>query len=139
MPKRLDDFRWTSEGDFALDTISGDFLSTKNEAYQGLIQKVLTRIGANRGDWAQQATVGANLEDFRGEPSNPEVAQQIIERIRTELVGTGVLTEQELELDAVPAGDNRVIIVLFITPAGSSRSIALSFNYDLRNNKVAER
>lgn len=136
--KNIVDIYFTPEGDFFLSD-NEDLEDTTRYAYRGLIQKITTRMESSKGDWPLQQGVGADLNRFVGQPNTQVTGSNIVRAIQNELVGSGVLLASELLVEVVPLTQDIVGIILFITPAGSSRSIVLNFTYDLRDNKIVPR
>ncbi len=136
--KGKNDLYWNSEGDFALGE-NGDFQDTKNFAYRGFVQQVLTRMESNRGDWPLQREVGASLSDFLGRTNSRETADDIRNRVLSELSQSGLVAPADLRVDVVPISANTILILLYITPAGSRKSIYLTFSYNMAENKFVAR
>jgi hypothetical protein len=138
---RLDkivDFYFTDSGDFCLDT-NGDIKTTKNILYRGLLQRVLTRLQSQKGEWATQRTIGANIGNFLGKPNTRAVATKIQNTIVAELSRDDLLRSSEYVVDIFPVSSSKIVIVIVISPARSSGELALTLTYDLRTNRLIPR
>lgn len=137
--KRMTDFYFSHDGDFVLDENTGDLEDTKLHQYRGFIQRVLTQVMSQKGEWNLQKDVGVGIGDFLGKPNTSVVGERIRSKVYSELVKGGLVTPSDLSVLVFPSGQNSVAIVVQITPPDIQSKIQLTFSYDLRDNRVVPR
>jgi len=135
---KIVDLYWTESGDFVLGD-NGDFKDTALDNYRGLLQRVLTRIKSQRGDWALQPTVGAGLGRFAGKPNSEATGVRIKNAISNQLLQDDLLRGGEFEIDVFPVTKYSVAIAIVITPPRSGGQVTLTLTYDARDNSIVPR
>ena len=137
--REMTDFRWSSSGDFVLDSEDQDILDTSRENFQGAIQRLQNRIGSRKGDWQHAPSVGATLHRFVGKPNTPEVGAEIQQAIVNELTRGNLLTPNELEVQVFPISKTSIMVFVRVVPRGQRETISLIASYDLTDNKISMR
>lgn len=133
------DMYWSSEGDFVVDSETGDIATTKNKRYRSFIQRILTRVKAKSGDWPLQNQLGAGITGFVGQPNTAATGQRMKESIESELTRDGFIAPGHLQVKVVPVKSNMVAILISINPPDTRGEILLTFTYDLRDNRLVPR
>lgn len=137
-PKQIRDFYYTDQGDFFLGE-NGDLEDTRMFLYRGLIQKIRTRLEANKGDWSLYPDIGAGLQGFRGRTNTRGLGDEIKSVVTNEVLRTNMLRSSEFTVDVIPTSDSSLMIILYIKPAGELGQIILPVSYDMRENKIIPR
>jgi len=135
----MDDLYWNSSGDFVLDPVDNDLMDTKKLNYRGAIQRILTRLQSSKGDWKSSPQTGANLKRYVGMPNSAEIGREIENAILNELVRSGLVSPQELTVQAFPISEGAIATIVQVTPAGQRESITLVHSYNLVDNKLTMR
>lgn len=135
-PRETVDLYFTDSGDFVLGD-NGDFRDTKNDHLRGFVQRMVTRVMSNQGDWRLQPQVGANLQEFLGKQNTREVGDRVKQRVQSELIGGGVLRAQELLVDVIPLSSTSIAIIVVVQ--STNPELQLTFTYDFKDNKVLPR
>jgi hypothetical protein len=91
------DLWFTAEGDLAID-VNGDLKDTSSQYGRSLIQEIRTRLRGRMGDWVLNKSLGANLEDFGGEPGTPVNILALINTIRASLTFDLLISPGDLEI-----------------------------------------
>ena len=107
------DMRWTWNGDYGLG-LDGDLLDTSNDLLLSLIQDCHTVCASELKDWEIYPNLGANLDDFIGEPNTRSRALLIHDRVQLGLVGAGIVADRDLTVNVVPIHRHKVLIILTI-------------------------
>lgn len=136
--KDTTDLYFTEEGDFFLDR-NGDFEDTKLHQYRGFLQRLLTRIMSDKGNWKHESTLGANISDFLGKPNTRAIGEQIKSRVFNEIVTQGFVQPSDVIINVFPVGEESVVISISITPPESTNRLILTLTYDMRDNKLVPR
>lgn len=134
------DLDWTWDGDLKLDT-DGDLKDTSRDVLQSLQTEIHTIVKSELGDWREDISVGANLDDFIGEPNTRETGVQIKARIENAL--NEIINLNDLSVRITPVGIYRVLISISVevapTPENrlqSGISISTTFLYDYMEKGV---
>ena len=141
------DFLWTSDGDYFHDGRTGSFWVARLTEDEILYSSILKRLqstrgdslGGGRGDWRWHPQIGTNLYRFVGAQNTPTIHDEI----RTEIIGA--LTEDDLispgniNVEVFPISPHAVLAVIFATSLEGADPVVVSFDYDLRDNKVFPR
>jgi hypothetical protein len=133
------DLYFTSAGDYFLDPDVNDLLDTRKIKLRCLIQRVMTRIRASKGDWRSQPQIGAQIAGFAGRPNTAETAEEIKSMLSNELMVDGFLKPNEVAIEIFPVSKRQIAIILQIRPMGQIEEVFLSFTYDARDNKLVAR
>jgi hypothetical protein len=95
------DYRYSDiafNNEFDIMTEGGDIKfhkDTNNDAIQGYIKDILSH---GREDWLFVGE-GANIEDFKGEPTTPETAERIKARIAERITKGRLIDRADLSVD----------------------------------------
>ena len=136
--EKIVDLYWSDEGDFVLGD-NNDLRDTQNDAYRGLIQRVLTRIKSRKGDWGLQESIGAGVTAVVGTPNTAETGARLKFLIQNELMVDDLLRPGEFIVDVFPASKSIIAVAVVITPPRSGSQVILTFSYDLRDNRLVQR
>lgn len=129
------DFDFTWDGDFTLDEC-GDLKDTTYDYLQSLKQEIQTYIKSSIGDWKEEPSVGASLDDFVGEPNNRITASEMKARVESSL--SEIVNLQDLSVRIVPVGIYNVLVILTVDilpttenkfPAGTSFTTTFLYDY----------
>jgi hypothetical protein len=123
------DFWFTADYDFETDD-NGDLKDTSFFSGRSLLQEVRSRLRGRRGDWVLNKTLGANLEDFIGEPGTTPVIQAVVGAIRTALVSDGLIPAADLEVLTLPLTDSILLIRLVIQTDQGELTENLAYDSD---------
>lgn len=128
------DFDFTWDGDFVLDT-QGDLKDTSEDRLLSIRNEIFTIVKSSLGDWREDINVGADLDDFVGEPNNRSTAAGIQTRLESalsELINLG-----DLNIQVTPVSIYKVLIslTLEILPTAENglragTTISTTFLYD---------
>jgi hypothetical protein len=127
----LVDIHMTVDGDLELSA-DGDFKFSVNS--QAVIDNILFRLKTYKGDWLLGPECGASLEKFMGEPNNSETGELIERYAYNALTHDGFLSDNELNLDAIPIDRNTVS--LFVEAVYNDEPISLVANLELREGQI---
>lgn len=133
------DLYFTESGDFALDAKREDLLDTSNSNYRAFIQEILTRALSNKGEWRMQPDIGANINDYLGQPNNAVLGQRVYNSLYNALTQNGFLKSSELKIDVFPISKNDIGILLTIQPHGDYQQVKLSFTYTSADHRLIPR
>lgn len=135
----LVDFRFSDSGDFVLDTRDNDLMDTKEENFQGAIQRIVNRLQSSKGDWKASPQTGASLIRFAGRPNSPSVGAEIEIAVKNEFIRDGFLRSGEVSVQVFPISKTALGILVHITPDGQRQTMQIALSYDLQDNKVSLR
>lgn len=107
-------------GDF--DIYAGDIKSTSKDALQSVLDQVHTIAASAINDWLIYPNKGATLDDFIGEPNTRATGSRIRDRLFLALVGSEIVSAQDLDVKVVPVHINKVLIIVKI------KAMATEFN-----------
>jgi hypothetical protein len=137
MWERKHDLFWSQEGDFVLD--GPRLLTTKNQPYRNLVQRVLNRLQWTKGDWILNPEEGSRLQEFFGQPNTAENAGRIKTMIMSELRRDGLLGASEFQVDIVPTSKSSIVVFISLKPLDSQKTVRLNFSYSFAENKFIPR
>jgi len=112
------DLEWSWDGDYSIDE-NGDLKDTSADLIESIVQEVRTVIKSESFDWEKDPTVGANLNDFKGEPNNRFTGQAIQDRIKSAISNIGVAQSGDISVRVVPVHNNQVLILVRILAEAS--------------------
>jgi len=128
------DFDFTWDGDLVLDT-QGDLKDTSSDLLMSIKNEIFTVVKSSLGDWREDINVGADLDDFIGEPNSRDTAEGIETRLRSAL--SEILAVQDLGIRIIPVNIYKILIVLTLevlpTPQNGLKAgttIKITFLYD---------
>jgi len=141
MPRNYDntDLFWTSRGDLLID--NGDLKDTYDDPLRSFVQEIKTRIESVQGDWRNFSSVGADLDDFVGEPNNQITAESVKTRIISALSRDSFLNTRDLKITYMPVSIEQLLVRVSVQVATTGRnrnSSQLSYNllYNYSDNNV---
>jgi hypothetical protein len=102
------DLLFSKTGDFQLK--NGDFETTENTLYGGIIQDIEDRVKSQPGDWLLQPRRGCALSDSIGQPNNPRTHSELEQAIKIGLVHDLFLRENDFEVIVAPVSRSTVAI-----------------------------
>ncbi len=97
------DLKFTDEGDIVVD--QDLILANKEETY---VQDIKNRVKTDNPDWRFYPMVGSDLEDLGGMKNTRETGDLGVNRISRSLSMSEVLSGQEIQVRAVPMGNNEI-------------------------------
>ena len=140
MPQNYDstDFSWTSRGDLAIGH-NGDLADTYGDPLRSLYQEIRTRTMSALGDWKLYPNLGANLENYVGEPNDKRTAEAIKLRIIASLAKDGLVNTRDMQIRYIPIDVDKIMFRISISVAssarnGNSNSLGINFLYDYSEN-----
>lgn len=136
--KHIRDIYFTEAGDFRLGP-DGDLEETTNYQYRGLIQKVLTKVASQKGEWALHPEMGLGLSDFLGKPNSALLGAQLRARVMSELIRDGTIKPADLKVFVFPTSETSLAIVIEINPPGVPERVKLAFSYHTNDNRITPR
>lgn len=104
-------FSWN--GDILLGD-QGDIKDTMYDTLQSIVDQVSIICASSYGDWAIYPSRGAGIDDFVGEPNNRTTADRLHDRIRISLTSTGLITEEDLNINVIPISIHKLLIIIYI-------------------------
>ena len=124
------DIGFTMDGDLDLSLLEGGYEDLSySSGPDFILQSVNNRLRTQSPDWYTYPHLGANLEDFIGEPNTRETAESIITNIRYTLTYDRLVSEEDLEVDVIPVNINEVVVYVSINMGYyGSYSIPLRFS-----------
>lgn len=128
------DLDWTWSGDFIIGD-DGDLQDTSEDLLLSLVNEMTTVVKSSVGDWAEEINVGADLDDFIGEPNTREVGLQIQTRLESAL--SLIMNPNDINVRVTPVHIHKVLIMLTVqvqaTPENKANPgdvVSISFVYD---------
>lgn len=123
------DLLLTSDGDLLVGE-EGDLLLTWGTGY--VVQSIYNRLKSVSANWFYDQ-VGADLEDFLGQPNSPETGAAVEERIVNTLTQDDLLDPEDLLVKVVPAGETQLACFVFVRLAGAERPFSFRVMVDLES------
>lgn len=133
------DFLFTQNGELVFDTDKKDIASTKKIPLKGLQQQIEARVNSNKGEWALNPNLGADIKNFLGSPNTKKTADNIREVLTNELLRGGFLKSSEFIIRAFPISDSKLAIFLQIMPTGEAQAYQQIYSFDLSNQTLSRR
>lgn len=128
------DFDWTWSGDFIIGD-DGDLQDTSEDRLLSLVNEITTIVKSSLGDWAEEINVGADMDDFVGEPNTRPTGEAIITRLESAL--SIIINPNDLNVRVSPVHIHKVLIMISVqvkaTPENKANPgdvISLSFVHD---------
>ena len=109
---RMVDIALTDDGDLYLKSYDEEKDLMYAHTPQVLKQGIMARLKTQNPDWYTYPSIGANLEDFIGEPNTEETANSIKKHIIRALTYDDFIGASSLEVYPVPL--NRTTIIFYI-------------------------
>lgn len=128
------DWKTDNDGDLVIE--GGDLAqATDSEA---LNQKICFLLRTGLFDYAADPTVGAGLDQFRGNPNSRETAGAIERAATRALLADGEITSDSLFVRVVPLDPHLLALYVFVVPrfTGIVDPIRLQFNIDLNTGDI---
>jgi len=126
------DFSW--DGDLLLDN-QGDIKDTSEDLLLSIRNEMFTIVKSSLGDWKEDITVGADLDDFVGESNSRETAENI--KIRLESSLSQLVSVSDVEIRVTPVSIYKVLISLSLAVLATAENriqsgtvISATFLYD---------
>ena len=104
MPNARRDIELTKEGDISIK--DGDFNILNSE--DSMKQHIENRLKTNDPEWLMYNSIGANLEDLRGEPNTKETGDMCEALIEQSLTYGNLISTNNLEISTAPTGRNQI-------------------------------
>ena len=140
MPQIYDrtDLAWSTRGDLVIGH-NGDIMDTYEDPLRSLYQEVRTRVMSVLGDWILYPDLGANIEDFVGEPNTKLTAEAIKTKIVASITRNGLIHNADLQVKYSPIDIDKIMFRISIAVAptainGGSNYLGLNFLYDYSEN-----
>jgi len=128
------DLDWIWSGDFVIGD-DGDLADTSEDLLLSLINEITTIVKSEAGDWAEEVNVGADLDDYIGEPNTRPTAEAMTTRLETAL--SIIVNPNDLNVRLVPVHIHKILIMLSVQVRATQENnaspgdiINLSFVYD---------
>lgn len=122
------DFKITDNGELVYDDGTGLVEKATNDEL--LRQHCVVRIKSVVGDWFN-SKLGANLEEFLGQPNNQETVADVINRIKSSLVDK---VTNESNIFVIPKVERESLsLVTFIKGVVSKTPIVVNITIDIVN------
>jgi hypothetical protein len=126
------DFTW--DGDYIIDS-SGDLKDTSDDYLKSIQNEIFSIVKSSVGDWKEDPQLGADLDDFIGEPNDRNTAANMKARLQSSL--TQVVNAKDLSVRIVPVHLHKVLIIinLEVIPTAQNKmrggnSVTINFLYD---------
>jgi len=132
------DLTWSRRGDLAIGH-NGDIMDTYEDPLRSLYQEIRTRTMSVLGDWKNYPDLGANLEDFVGEPNSKRTAEAIKIRIVASITRNGLVNNSDLNVKYTPIDIDKIMFRISVKVAptaqnGGSNYLGINFLYDYSEN-----
>jgi hypothetical protein len=128
------DLDWTWSGDFTLDD-DGDLKDTSEDLLLSLVNEITTIVKSSVGDWAEEINIGADLDDYVGEPNTSATAKSILARLESALAI--IVSPNDINVRVTPVHIHKVLIMITVQVKSTPENkvspgdvISLSFIYD---------
>ncbi len=121
------DLKFSYNGDY--DLSSGDLADTSEDGLLSLRQQLHSIMASSFKDWEIYPNFGAGLNDFVGEANTRSTARTLQDRIRTSIISTGIVAEQDLQIKVTPVHIHKVLVTLLISAVATPNN-NLSSNKD---------
>lgn len=131
------DVTFTYNGDF-IPGVDGDFDDTSADQIQSLVQEIQTIANSSLGDWQENPSYAATLDDFIGLPNTRETARQLTERLRVALITNNVVNADDLTVRTIPIDKHKLLIMVSVAAAatpnnsltsGTLTTVSLVYDY----------
>ena len=128
MPNSYDaiDLQWTDEDDFSLEM--GDIRDTSSDPLRSIEQEITTRLKSRVGDWVSDPHLGADLDDFIGEPNTKSLAKDIDLQIRSSLTADGLVAMRDLDITSLPMDVHSILFRLKLRASTLANTDGLTIN-----------
>ncbi len=127
----LVDLTLTEDGDISLISRDEGKDISITSRHNVVKQNVMCRLFTQNPDWYTYPRLGANLEDFLGEPNTERVANQIKENIIRALTFDNFIRLSDLDIYPLPINESQIIFYITIDQeAESPISIPVPFSLD---------
>ena len=133
-PHRVNDLRWTWNGDFVIGN-QGDLMDTSAHELLSFIQEVKTRVRSDLYDWKLHPSLGASLSDLIGELNNKEIAERGKARIISALVRDGFVGARFIKVNYIPIDQNHLMYRLSIVIPDMVQGEEIELNLLLDTNE----
>ena len=104
------DLKLTPDGDLAL-TPGGDLALAEGADF--IQQSAYNRLRSVTVDWFYDH-IGADLEDFIGQPNSRETADRIVAQLTNSLVQDGLVSSGDVYIRPVPVDKSNILLFVFI-------------------------
>lgn len=137
------DIEYTYCGDYEISS-DGDFEDTASDQIQSLVQEIQTVCNSTIGDWEENPNYAASLNDYVGEPNNRDTARNLVDRIKTTLIGNNILRADDISINIIPINRYKVFILVQATVAATQNNsvlpngrVVISIVYDYTEQGVS--
>ena len=120
------DIQMSEDGDLVI--IDSDLALVNGVAW--FIQEVSKIVKTNNPTWALHPNVGANVEDFAGQPNTREVARSIEKQVREAVTAEHIEMPGTIRVKAVPTSADSIVVYINLDVDGLTHSVSkVIFNY----------
>jgi hypothetical protein len=131
----ITDFKLTDDGQFVIGA-NGDLELVTGDL--AIAQQIIFRLKTTKKDWTLSPDIGANLDQFIGQPNSRETRDLIEAAIFTELTKDNLVIDPKVV--AIALGENEVFIMIdFNSVEEKGKQIQITSNLDLRIGLVSAR
>lgn len=125
----------TADGDFEI-TNTGDLrLVTDNDLIAQYVRCVLD---SSSPDWFYDE-VGADLEDYLGEPNTRQTAESAKQKILTALTRDGLIAQEDILVEAVPISKTEIRFFVFINSGNPDLPMGFDVSLQLGAGAIVRR
>jgi hypothetical protein len=135
----MKDFKLTEDCDFFLNK-NNSLEIINNDYNQILIDTIVRRLESSSLDWDSEVIISASLDYFRGERLTQDIVEYIKSEILRVLISDGLLSLGEVDIVELPMSGLTLDFFLRVYRKDKyGNDLLISFNYDTRENKIAQR
>ncbi len=103
------DLDWTWDGDLVTGD-DGDLKDTSDDLLLSLVNEIHTVVKSSTQDWRDNPEVGADIDDFVGEPNDRITAKELQKRVFSSLLT--IVRAEDLSVRVTPVHIHRVLIIV---------------------------
>ncbi len=132
------DLDWSWDGDLLVDE-AGDLKDTSDDHLRSLLNEIQTIVKSNAGDWRDNKEVGADIDDFVGEPNDRYTGEALRNRITASL--QLILRGTDVSVRILPVHIHKVLIIVNVQATATNKNklrsfdpIVVNFIFDYQEN-----
>ena len=135
------DLWWGMQGDYDVGD-DGDIKDTSEDQLLWLRQQVTNIVRSVTGDWEFALQLGANLEDFIGEPNSRETAERMRKQLLGAIIRVTGIAANDIAIKIVPINYESLMILIAISALPTQDNslkdewMRLSFVYNFGRNDM---
>lgn len=122
------DLWFSSDGDFAIE--NGDLKDTSALYGRSLLQEIRTRLQTTRGDWRLNSMLGANLEEFLGDPGTMANINRVASAMSYSLTFDNLIPSGDIEIIPYPLNESIVLFRIIVQTQRGELTLTMAYDSD---------